>query len=152
MEDATPPAAAPRSSHTGTHRLILAASAGGALATLCWAGLQLRAAKSEVRLVQEQLAELTRAKGPPAIPPDGGAADLSRRLAAAESLQKQTADKAAARLKELESVIIFLRQENTAAQQTIERLSRPPEDLSPEAKAAPVKTKATEPPAENGNP
>src|SRR6187401_1939371 len=129
MENATPPAAAPRASHTGTHRLILAASAAGALATLCWAGLQLRAAKSEVRQAQEQLAELSRVKGAPAPPAaDGSAADLARRLAAAESLQKHTADKAAARVKELEDVIIFLRQENTAAQQTIERLSRAPED------------------------
>src|SRR5687767_3552492 len=118
MEDATSPAAAPRASHTGTHRLILAASAGGALATLCWAGIQLRAAKSEVRQAQEQLAELTRAKESPAPPPDDSTADLARRLAAAESLQKQTADKAAARVSELENVILFLRQENTAAQQT----------------------------------
>lgn len=152
MENATPPAAAPKPSQTGTHRLILAASAAGALATLCWAGLQVRAAKSEARLLQDQLAELSRSHEVLESPPDSSAADLARRLAAADSLQKHTADKAAARVTELENVIIFLRQENTAAQQTIVRLSRPEPDTSPPAKAQPVKSKQGSPLEVRGSP
>ena len=152
MEIATPPAAAPKPSQTGTHRLILAASAAIALATLCWAGLQLRAARSEVRDLKEQLAELSRTQGAPATAGDGSAADLARRLAAADSLQKHTADKSAARVTELENIIIFLRQENTAAQQTIERLSQPPPDSATRVKATPVKTRSPAPAAGNGVP
>ena len=150
MENAPPPAAAPKPSQTGTHRLILAASAAGALATLCWAGLQLRAAKSEARQLQDQLAVLSRSREAPESPPDSSAADLARRLAAADSLHKHLAEKAAARVTELENVIIFLRQENTAAQQTIERLSRPEPESPTRAKATPVKS--NKPPAENGSP
>ena len=147
MEKATPPAAAPTPSPTGIHRLILAASAAGALATLCWAGLQLRAARSEVRQLQEKLAGMAPAPNP-APPPGDSTADLARRLAAAEAQQKQAADKSAARLAELESVIIVLRKENTAAQQTIERLSSLQTETAPE----PDRTKSQKLPAANGNP
>lgn len=147
MEKATPPAAAPTPSQTGIHRLVLAASAAGALATLCWAGLQLRAARAEVRRLQEQIAAVPPAQNAAAQQGED-AAVLARRLADSESQQKHTADKTAARVAELEGVITFLRQENTAAQQTIERLGR----LQTVAPAEPVKVKPGKPQTGKGNP
>ena len=146
MEKAPPPAVTPTPSQTGIHRLILAASAAGALATLCWAGLQVRAARSEVRQLQETLAGFSPAQKP-ATPPRDDTADFARRLAA-ESQQKQAAVKSASRVAELESVILFLREENTAAQKTIERLS----SLQVEAASGPVTTKSGKPRVKNGNP
>ena len=147
MEKATLPAAAPAPSQTGIHRLVLAASAAGALATLCWAGLQLRAARSEVRRLQEQIAAFPSVQNAAPTPGEDDAA-LARRLADSESQQKHAADKSAARVAELEAVISFLRQENTAAQQTIERLGK----LQTAAPAEPVKAKAGKPQTRRGNP
>lgn len=101
-----------------THRLVLAAAAAGAVMTLCWAALQVRAAKEELR----QVRNVTSAASP--APPDRSA-DLARRLAELESRTRRAEAEAATRAAELETVIEFLRQENTAAQQTIERLSSP---------------------------
>lgn len=144
MEKATPP---PTPSPAGVHRLILAASAAGALATLCWAALQVRAARAEVRQLQEKIAGLS--PGHKAAPPSAdNTADLARRIAAAESQQKQADTRAAARVAELESLITFLRQENTAAQKTIERLS----GLQVEAVPGPVKSKSPKPAPGNGSP
>jgi hypothetical protein len=39
-----------------THRLVLAAAAAGAVMTLCWAALQVRAAKEELRQLQSKAA------------------------------------------------------------------------------------------------
>ncbi len=147
MEKATPPAAAPAPSQTGIHRLVLAASAAGALATLCWAGLQLRAARSEVRRLQEQITALPPVQNSAPTPGEDAAA-LARRLADSESQQKNAADKTAARVAELEGVIEFLRDENTAAQQTIERLGK----LQAGPPAEPVKVKPGKPQTGRGNP
>jgi len=98
-----------------THRLVLAGAAAGAVMTLCWAALQVRAAKDEVRQLRVQ---------PPAwsAAPDR-TGELARRLADAEARAGRAEAEAALRVAELEKVIEFLRQENAAAQQTIERLS-----------------------------
>ena len=106
-------------SPAGIHRLVLAASAAGAVMTLCWAALQVRAAKDEARQARAQLA----AAPAPVHQYSGSLTDLGQQLNASESERKLVAEAAAARVKELESVIAFLRQENEAAQKTIERLS-----------------------------
>ena len=151
MENAKLPAIA-TTSQSGIHRLILAASAAGALATLCWAALQVRTARAEIRQLEERLAAQAVRQPVPAPLSDADKDDLARRLAAAESLHKQASDQSAARIAELENVISFLRQENTAAQQTIERLRTPPPEPDPPAKAEPVKTKPGRGPARKGNP
>ena len=65
---------------------------------------------------------------------------MERQLAAFITDGKLASEKAAAREKELEGIITFLRQENTAAQQTIERLSglQPPPEPAPEPGPEPV--------------
>ena len=122
-----PPASA-KPSHTRLHRLVLAGAAAGAVMTLCWAALQVRAAREELRQLRAQPA-------PVVFPPDG-TKHLERRLAEAESRASQAASEAAAREREMARVIDFLRQENAAAQKTIERLS------DPGPAAEPVKSKA----------
>jgi hypothetical protein len=105
---------------SGAQRLVLAVSAAGAMVTLCWAALQVRAAKDEARLAREHSLA-----APAPAPPDLSekVSDLERRLAQEQSRREQSAGDAAAQIKELEKVITFLRQENEAAQKTIERLS-----------------------------
>lgn len=152
MEKNPPPAAAPPS-QPGIHRLILATSAAGALATLCWAALQVRAARAEVRQLQVQpAAQSSRTQSAPASLQNADTTDRDRRLAAAEAQQKQTADSSAARIRELENVIEFLRAENSAAQQTIERLSHVRQEPSRPAKAEPVRTKSGRSPDRNAPP
>ena len=112
---------------SGVQRLVLAVSAAGAVVTLCWAALQVRTARDEARLAREA----GPAKPAPAASPAPG--DLSGRIAGLEQELteeksrahqfRQEAGAAAARIAELEKVIAFLRQENDAAQKTIERLS-----------------------------
>ena len=131
-----PPAPTLPKSPAGIHRLVLAASAAGAVMTLCWAALQVRAAKDEARQAREQLAAAP-APDPHTSTSPGG---LEPRLAEREVL----AEAAAARVKELESVIAFLRRENEAAQKTIERLSGLERGAQPPPE--PVKTK---PPGKN---
>jgi hypothetical protein len=128
-----PSAPAARSSHlSGAHRLILAGSAAGALATLCWAALKVREANAENGQLRERLAKI-----PQHVPPPGSDARLAesnRRAAEAEAQRKQTSEQAAAREKELNGVIAFLRQEIAAAQQTIDRLKNaPPSGDAPDA-------------------
>lgn len=106
------------SSFSGWHRLVLAGAAAVALATLCWAGLQVRDARAEIhRLRQEP-------KPAPAVDASR-LTEVERRLAESAAREKQHAADHTARVKELESVIEFLRQENAAAQKTIERLTKP---------------------------
>jgi hypothetical protein len=115
-----------------THRLVLAGAAAGAVMTLCWAALQVRAAKQELR----QLRSGTSAVSPTA---SDRSAELERRLSELESRTRRTEAEAATRAAELETVIDFLRQENTAAQQTIERLSSPaPADGNTKSGAGPA--------------
>lgn len=152
MEKPPPPAAA-TPSPTGIHRLILATSAAGALATLCWAALQVRTARAEVRRLQEQLAaQASPAQPGPASVQSAAATVPDHRVSSAETRQKQAADTFAARITELESVIAFLRQENTAAQQTIERLSRARPEPAPPERVEPVRTKSGRTPDRNGQP
>jgi hypothetical protein len=104
-------------SFSGWHRLVLAGAAAAALATLCWAGLQVRDARAEVHRLRQE----------PKPAPDADSSrptEVERRLAESAAREKQHAADHAARVKELEGVIEFLRQENAAAQQTIERLSK----------------------------
>ena len=82
------------------------------------------------------------ARAVPVIDHGARAADLQRRLTEAESQLNKATEKAAAREKELDELIGFLRQENDAAQQTIERLSNPPP-----APAPPVNRKRASRPA-----
>lgn len=118
---------------TSRHPLLVVASVAGVLLTLAWAAIQVRESQLEAQRLREDLVAVRnawRAAGAAAraVPvEDHGAraADLRRRLAEAEAQQKQAAEKSAAREKELDKVIEFLREENTAAQQTIERLSNP---------------------------
>jgi uncharacterized protein HemX len=115
-----------------THRLVLAAAAAGAVMTLCWAALQVRAAKEELRQLQSKAAAASSAA------PER-TAELERRLADLESRTRRTEAEAATRAAELETVIEFLRQENIAAQQTIERLNNPaPADGDIETNAGPA--------------
>jgi hypothetical protein len=108
---------------SGPQRLVLAVSAAGAVVTLCWAGLQVRAAKDEARHARETLPATTPI---PAVAPadlTGRVADLERRLQEMASVRQQAADDAAAQIKQRDEIIVFLRQENEAAQKTIKRLS-----------------------------
>ena len=152
MEKPLPPVPS-TPSPTGIHRLILATSAAGALATLCWAALQVRSARAEVRRLQEQLAmQPPRTQPAPAPSQSADTTDRDHRLATAETQQKQASDKFAAQVAELESVIAFLRQENTAAQQTIERLSHARPEPAPRESAEPVRTKSGRTTDRNGQP
>lgn len=123
---------------SGTQRLVLAISAAGTVVTLCWAALQVRAARDEARQAREN---------PPAAPvpaiPDvqdsrSKLVDLERRLAEEKSRSEQASGEAAGRIRELEKVIAFLRQENEAAQKTIERLSGVERPTAPDVE--PVQT------------
>ena len=125
-----PPASA-KPSHSRLHRLVLAGAAAGAVMTLCWAALQVRAAQEEVRQLRARPAAV------PAVP--DSTVNLEHRLAEADSRASRAASDAAAREKEMERVIEFLRQENAAAQKTIERLSGHERDPGPAAQ--PVKTR-----------
>ncbi len=107
-----------------THRLVLAAAAAGTVMTLCWAALQVRAAKDELRQV--------RAAQPAAPAAPDRTAELERRLAEAEARAQRAETESALRAAEMERIIDFLRQENAAAQQTIERLSNPAPPERPE--------------------
>jgi hypothetical protein len=119
-----------KSSHlSGAHRLILAGSAAGALATLCWAALKVREARAETGQLREQLA-LAR-NHLPSHEPDARVAESDRRAVEAEALHRQAKEQAAAREKELNGVITFLRQEIAAAQQMIERLKTAPSPGAP---------------------
>ena len=135
---------------SGLHRLLLATSGAGVLVTLAWAALQVRQLQLETQSLRQELAVAQRAeraagaasRAVPVTDHGARATELQRRLTEVEAQQKQAAEKAAAREKELDKVIDFLRQENTAAQQTIERLSNPPP-----APAPPVVPKVTPKPA-----
>ena len=128
------------SSSTATHRLIIAGAAGLVLFSLGWAGIQVRERQTESQRLRDQFAagEISRREGGAASrahpPADARIAEMERQLAAFITDGKLAAEKAAAREKELEGIITFLRQENTAAQQTIERLSalQPPPEPAPE--------------------
>lgn len=147
------------SSTTANARLLAAVLAAAVLATLCWAAIQVReqqAAASRWRgeAAALELAGRARSSAPQAaLPVDQSSrvAELERRLAAAGEAEKQAAARAQEREKELQDLITFLRQENTAAQQTIERLSalqpaappdeevKPAEPAEPSAPAGPPK-------------
>lgn len=111
------------STFAGWHRLVLAGAAAAALATLCWAGIQVRAARAEVHRLQQESKPGLASPAP---------ADGERRLTESAAPDKRLAAEHAAREKELERVIEFLRLENAAAQQTIERLSRVEAGAPPE--------------------
>lgn len=129
-------------------RLLAAILAAVVLATLCWAAIQVREQQAEARQWRGEAAALqlaSRARDTrPAADQSSRVAELERRLAAAGEAEKQAAARAQEREKELQDLITFLRQENTAAQQTIERLSAlqpaapPDEEVKPAEPAAPV--------------
>jgi len=137
MESSATPAPI-RLSFSGTQRLVLAIAAAGAVVTLCWAALQVRTAKDEARQAREN-PPVSPATAPVTASGHSGAlADLERRLAEEKSRSQLAATEAAARIGELEKVIAFLRQENEAAQKTIERLSGVDRVSTPESQ--PVQT------------
>jgi hypothetical protein len=134
------PPAAKLSLHPAVQRLLLVASAAAVLLALGWAALRILELETEVRTLQQDLAASRRAerasgaaaRAIPVVDHDGArVAELQRRVTAAETQHKQTAEKAAAREKELDGVIAFLRKEIEAAQQTIERLSSLPPEPPP---------------------
>jgi uncharacterized protein HemX len=116
-------------------RLLLALVAACVLGALGWAAVQVQEAKSEVKGLKEDLTVALRneraasaaARAVPVVDNSSKVADMERRLAEAEKAQKG----AAAKEKELNDVIVFLRKENTAAQETIQRLSAPPPEPAP---------------------
>jgi hypothetical protein len=133
VPDAPPPC--------GLYRLALAAGAAVALVTLAWAAIQVRKVQLEAHHLRAELAvakQAERAAGAasravPIVDHGARAAELQRRLSEAEAREKVAAEKSAAREAELDELIKFLRQENAAAQQTIERLSNPEPDPEPPA-------------------
>ena len=123
-------------------RLTLTAAAALALGALSWAAWRVRSERMEAEHLRTELAAARmaeRAAGAAArasaVPDRSG--DLERRLREAQSEARQTAEKAAARETELNGIITFLRQENTAAQQTIARLSNPEPPPEPGPELAP---------------
>ena len=125
----------------GAQRLVLVAATSAALLTLAWAAMRVRELQLEVHGLREELAgahRVERAKGAasraiPVVDYGARSAEWQRRLAETEAREKHAAEKSAAREKELDEVIKFLREENEAAQLTIERLSTP---VSPPASTA----------------
>jgi uncharacterized protein HemX len=110
----------------GWQRLLLALVAACVLTALGWAAVQVQEARAEVKALKEELAVALR----------------NARTATAESENAQK--KAAAHEKELNEVIVFLKAENMAAQDAIQRLSARP----PEPAAAPAPAPAPTPPPE----
>ena len=128
-----------RSALSGPQRLLLAVSAAGAVLTLCWAALQVRAAREESRQAREALQ--AKPSPPPALPaPDLSArvADLESQLRSELAKREHESKESGDRIRELEKVVTFLRQENEASQKTIERLSGVERDAA--TVAQPVQT------------
>jgi hypothetical protein len=130
-------------------RWLLALAAAVSVAAVGWAGVQVQQAKSDVEKLKEDLAasqrnERAAAAAAQAVPKADNSSRLAtveRALADAEKAQKQ----AAAHEKELNDVIVFLRSENTAAQETIKRLSAPPAEPAPAVDPAAGATPAPAP-------
>ena len=136
----------------GGSRLVMAGAAGLVLFSLGWAAIQVREHQSESRHLRDVLAaneQRQRARGAAerAVPPAESPAAVDRRVAEAEAAARLAAEKSAAREKELEGIIAFLREENTSAQATIERLSalQPPPDPEPAARKPVEKRRAGRP-------
>jgi hypothetical protein len=132
-------------------RLLLALVAACVLGALGWAAIQVQESKTEVRGLKEELAAALRnqraaeaaARAVPVIDYSSKVADLERRVVDAEKAHTQ----AAAKEKELNDIIAFLKKENAAAQETIQRLSTPPAEPAPEFTPAPEPEPAPPPPA-----
>ena len=143
----SPPTVPPPAVSQGVSRLVLATSAAAALGTLAWAALRVRDGNAESAHLREELSIARQAervtgaaaRAVPAADPAAATADLERRLQSIESAAKVAAEKASARETELNGIIAFLRQENAAAQQTIERLSNPEPPPEPEPPPPPKK-------------
>ena len=104
------------------HRLVLAVGASAALLTLAWAGLKVRELQGEAHRLRQEL-DAARAAAP-SLEHKARADELDRLLAEVAAGKQTDSSASAAREKELHGIIDFLRKENTAAQQTIERLSK----------------------------
>jgi uncharacterized protein HemX len=133
MESAIPSRSERDTPPGALQRLLLAVVAAGVLGALGWAAVQVQEAKSEVRGLKEDLVVSQRneraasaaARAVPVVDLSSKVTDLERRLTEAGKA-------AAAKEKELNDVITFLRKENTVAQETIQRLSAPPPEPAPE--------------------
>ena len=142
MESAIPSRSERDTPPGALQRLLLAVVAACVLGALGWAAVQVQEAKSEVRGLKEDLVVSQRneraasavARAVPVVDLTSKVADLERRLTDAGKA-------AAAKEKELNDVIAFLRKENTVAQETIQRLTAPPVEPAPEITPVP------EPPA-----
>lgn len=141
----------PAPQRIGMQRLVTAATASMVLVALAWAAMHVRAQQHEVQMLTAELTaarRTERAAGAAgrAVPLGEIAAHLAemkRRLAEAEEQQKHAAGEFAARERELREIVDFLREENTAAQQAIERLSKPE---IPPVPVSPSKPDARKPP------
>lgn len=132
-------------------RLLLALAAACVFAALGWAAIQVQQANAETRGLKEDLAVALRneraaaaaARAVPVIDYSSKVADLERRVVEAEKTHTQ----AKAKEKELNEIIAFLKKENAAAQETIQRLSAPPPEPAPEFTPLPEPEPAPTPPA-----
>ncbi len=129
----------------GSRRLLLAVAAAGVVGLLGWAAVYAREKQVEAHSLSEELAARIRSeraagavtRAVPAVDLSGKVADLEKQVQELEQARTKAADAAVEREKALSDIITFLRQENTAAQETIKRLSTPPPE--PEPPVSPVK-------------
>ena len=132
---------APPAPLSGGLRLVLAISAAVALGTLCWAALQVRAARAEANQAQQAATRAQEQLAAVRVELTDRIAEIQRLKSGTETSRHDSEVRLAAEVKQREEVIAFLRTELNSAEQTIKRLTEG--DVATAAAAAPAEPDST---------